>query len=791
MTEMPQEIANIIKSGDLRPLKVFCTLYRNKWNAGQGKFETEAEGIDISGMISKSGTLSKTLDIGEINRFETNNVTLTLSDPKGLFTEGADNSLFNGDYQLYGSKAALFVGISPQVKTQLFTGIVKELPIYKPDEYKLELRLVSPLEFLRDIETKDFSDKITGETLTLDHQEEEENSFYKTAQTGVGGIEAVYANGVKLFEGVDYEISQTNELSSPAIIEIVNADLFGQTFTADYFTWKRNLTVEEVVTGLLTMSGYPADKLQIQSVTWGNIVRNEIVPNVIAALDYKKSGGNNYIYSGDVNLWQNGPKNTLGRRTVIFPNNFIYSSVTILAVSFFGTRRGVWAIGDINEEVLNSDPLAENIINNGVSMVLLGKGTSGILYVRENNNTLISLSNEEGKLNNGISIKKIGDTLEIYYRRTGELAISIPNANNILKGKQSEVAYSDYTWTYAPSGKFANLDILNEDGSIIATLDKPGILTEEISLNSSFVLADFNADLSESSTNYSLQYRTKKNNTWSNFKNISIGIDASQNVEGVQYLLTLEPPTAAATSDINNISMDYLSNKLTLQFVNLDGQTVLDAIEDFALISGYEFGLDRLGNFFFRPRLTSNIPTAVLDGTQLVKIGNIQKKLNNFFTKLVLLFGATPLEFYANEGEKPTLIDRYGVLTKEIDRPQIVNYDNPELAQAIGPQLLSVYSSLKNQISAMAKLNLSLDLGDIINLKRELPLTVNPQASDFTKYESLNTYYRACKIIGLSYDFDKRQVKYTLQDVSDNNTKPLYEFNEFKYLLPVELGVKE
>lgn len=773
MTEIPQEIANIIKSGDLRPLRAFCTLYRNKWNADTSKFENEAEGIDISDMIVKRGTLSKTLDIGEINRFEANNVTLTLSDPKGLFTEDAPNSLFSGDYQIYGSSVALFVGISQAVKTQLFTGIIKELPIYKPDEYQLDLRIVSPLELLRDIETKDFSDKITGETLALDHQEEEENPFYRTAQTGVGGIEAVYANGVKLFEDVDYKVSQTNELSNPAIIEITNADLFGQTFTADYFIWMRNLTVEEILTGLLTMSGYTADKLQIQPVTWNSGVRNQfLINNPLMALAYKQNN-NDYIYTAE----ENSPIPFLGYyRQNIFPDNF--------KVEFeYGGREflaGVYALGEFENPTEGQPPNVSNgIIIDFNSFPLKASWIVNSAVVNEE-----YYSGGNGERTLAITKQDNNVKISIYGIEKEHDIIFNPNS-----GKFNECS----TNFFIVFDKY-KLSALDENGNEIAYLNNPGIISEPIRGNSATIWSNIKADLAENFSAYNLYYRLSSDGTnWGEWQNVIFEGEIAQESNYIQIKFELLPPSdfTLETTDVNNFILEYLGSGLRLNFIDLSGQTVLEAIEDFALISGYEFGLDRLGNFFFRPRLTSNIPTAVLDGTELVKIGNIQKKLNNFFTKLVLLFGATPLEFYANEGDRPTLIDRYGVLTKEIDRPQIVNYDNPELAQAIGPQLLSVYSSLKNQISATAKLNLSLDLGDIVNLKRELPLTVNPQASDFTKYENLNTYYRACKIIGLSYDFDKRQVKYTLQDVSDNNTKPQYEFNQFKYLMPVAFGVKE
>lgn len=165
----------------------------------------------------------------------------------------------------------------------------------------------------------------------------------------------------------------------------------------------------------------------------------------------------------------------------------------------------------------------------------------------------------------------------------------------------------------------------------------------------------------------------------------------------------------------------------------------------------------------------------ILDHDQIVKVDTVKKNLSDFFTKLTLTFAQVPLEFYANSGPRPTLVDKYGVINKEIDKPDIVNYDNPELAQAIGPQLLEVYSALPNMIQATGKLNLALELGDIVNLKRNFNLVEPEDASDYTKYENQQTYYRACKITGMNYNFAKRQITYTLRDVSNSNNAPIEE----------------
>ena len=233
--------------------------------------------------------------------------------------------------------------------------------------------------------------------------------------------------------------------------------------------------------------------------------------------------------------------------------------------------------------------------------------------------------------------------------------------------------------------------------------------------------------------------------------------------------------------------MQYLSSSISFALVNLTGKSVLEAIQDLALISGYEFGVDRQGTFFFRPRLQSTTPIFELDETQIVKIENIKQNFNDFFTKLTLTFAEIPLEFYANTGTRPTLVDKYGIINKEINKPDIVNYDNPELAQAIGPQLLEIYSNLSNLIQCTAKLNLSLELGDIVNIKRNYNLNTPDAASDYEKFINQNTYYRACKITGINYNLAKRQMTYTLRDVSNSNTEPQQETPQFVYTLPIEL----
>ena len=152
MITLPTELLHVQQGHDLRVLKPYALLYRNKWNAQINKFALEETPIDISKMIIKPNTLSMTLDVNEVAQYNANNITLTLSDIRNRFVEGTLNSYFPEGYQLYGSRVVLYYGIDTQNWTALFTGVIKDLPTYKPEKHEVDIKLVSPLELLKDIE---------------------------------------------------------------------------------------------------------------------------------------------------------------------------------------------------------------------------------------------------------------------------------------------------------------------------------------------------------------------------------------------------------------------------------------------------------------------------------------------------------------------------------------------------------------------------------------------------------------------------------------------------------------
>ena len=312
MMILPAALAAKLKSNDLRGIKPIILMYRNKWDAQTNAYAPETTPIDITEQVIKCGTLSTKLDVGEINEYTASNVTLTLSDPHNHFVEGTPESYFPDGYQIYGTRIELYAGTDTNNMTPLFYGVIRSLPNHKPEEYQLDISVVSALELLDDVEAKDFSTPYTGETLTLDHQDEDAGPVYRTANTGVSGFNAVYANGSVLVEGVDYEVSQLGEYLKPALVEIINEAFYSATITADYYCWRRNLTVEEIMDGLLDISKWPEDKRDIQPVIWNSLVRQPLSADVRFALGYYKNESGEYI-SNWLNVRDNAWANTTAR----------------------------------------------------------------------------------------------------------------------------------------------------------------------------------------------------------------------------------------------------------------------------------------------------------------------------------------------------------------------------------------------------------------------------------------------------------------------------------------------
>ena len=800
MTEIPAELAAVLKSGDLRSLKIYCEIRRNKWDDAQNVFALEDAALDLTPWLVRVGNLTAKLDVAEVTEYTASNATLTFRNVKNEFAEGVNGGLFPDGYQVYGSRIYLYVGTeNGGEKAPLFVGVIKDLPRFRPDAYQVEIVITSILEILADYEAQDVAQKIAGETLQKQTSTSEEFPIYATAQNGVANVSAVYADGVKIINGVDYQVSQLGEALSPAKISLQNRAYAAATITADYTIWKRGQTVSEIVGDLLDVAEWPAADRAVESVIWSAAIREELSLPVPLALGFNQATPQNYTFNWlntRDGVWQNTTardENTYYRQSIL-PQNF-ETEFSLRLDDLSGATSGFnasYAIGDavggntyfriqnglvlgcIRADSTTGDRRALRVV---VGQSVNGRIAGGWIYSTQ---TVANVN----YLEVSVKIRKIGANWTVYF---GGEQVGTMYHNGLVVAY--DVMYGSRNQRWSSLGQVWR--VLDDSGNIIsADIPVPSIVSAPLELGAGGTWGPVTATV-DGAGKYRLEAFFSDDGV--NFESAGT-YDLNQDIGGnAPYMRFILSAASQPTSGFNvsDLAAFDLNNNIKITFVNLSGKNVLEALQDLALISGYEFGATRGGVFFFRPRRGDTTPIYTLDETELLKVDTVAKKLDELFTKLTLDFGDVPLEFYANTGARPTAVDRYGVINKDISKPDLINYANPELAQAIGPQLLEIYSTLSNQITASAKINFALDLGDVVNFKRELPLTVNPAFSDFTKYENLNTFYRACKIIGLIYDFSKWQVKYTLQDVSSKNTEPLRDFYQYQTIFPTPLDYKE
>ena len=509
------------------------------------------------------------------------------------------------------------------------------------------------------------------------------------------------------------------------------------------------------------------------------------------------------------NKWS---QTTPGSRTNILPSNFDFNFELYLDIDvnnpFVDNFRGSTSIclGDeYNGNTLNVTPAegradvsaGVNGVNNGISVrIVAGRvyntnvlfnrlfvhqivnGTATLLYVYDYETSRTEA--HSGKL----KISRRGSTVTVYMDTTQVASCTINGSLDYMYQGGYNADRTRYFYCYNQAWDFYDNNL-----SLYASAQSPCWISAVCDkTNAGVSWGAISANLSGVSTNYYLSVRFSDDSiTWSNPQSYNLNTVIGASERYLYYIIGVDN-NPNDSFDINEPTTWYLAGSLFVNLVDLSGKTVLEALQDFALISGYEFGVDRNGVFFFKPRIASTTPIYVLDHSELTKVDTVKRNFSDFFTKLTLTFAQRPLEFYANTGYRPTPVDKYGIINKEIDKPEIVNYDNPELAQAIGPQLLQVYSQLSNIIQATGKLNLALELGDIVSLRRNMNLVEPDDAKEFVKYINSSIYYRACKITGMNYNFAKRQITYTLRDVTSDNNLPPIDAYSFPYELPIPLG---
>lgn len=277
MRQISDNIKSLLKHSDISELRHKLLLYRHKWDSESLGYIVESTPIDITDAINHNGTnvsITQQLDNDNANVWKVGNLSLTLYNENNRFWQDKEDGLFPKPYIIYGSKIEYYIGI-PALNdyVKCFTGYLIEMPNYRQDEGLVELRVLDRLEWLKTISAETVSTKIRGEQLT-----QQDSSHCITANAAVGMVQRVlrgtsFDKAVVLREKTDYTISQLNNYSSGAIIELKTALTLSENIWADYIYWQKGITIDDLVNRLLSVGGVDSQHRTVEPVVFHNTAR--------------------------------------------------------------------------------------------------------------------------------------------------------------------------------------------------------------------------------------------------------------------------------------------------------------------------------------------------------------------------------------------------------------------------------------------------------------------------------------------------------------------------------------
>jgi hypothetical protein len=298
MRQISDAIKALLNHNDISELRHKLLLYRRKWDSGSLAYIVESEAVDITDAINHNGTnvsITQQLDNDKANVWKVGNLALTLYNDNNRFWQDKEDGLFTKPYIIYGSKIEYYIGI-PVLNdyVKCFTGYFMEMPHYRQDDGLVEIRVLDRLEWLKTISAEKVSTKKVVEELVPPGERVrlidvpignnqyrtmyEDTMHRRTKNVAVGRVQRVLKGksldtAVVLQEKTDYTISQLNNYTSGAIIELKTALTLDENIWADYIYWQKGITIDNLVNQLLTAAGIDSEHRIVEPVVFHNTAR--------------------------------------------------------------------------------------------------------------------------------------------------------------------------------------------------------------------------------------------------------------------------------------------------------------------------------------------------------------------------------------------------------------------------------------------------------------------------------------------------------------------------------------
>lgn len=810
MRTVPEPIKLALADASL-PIKKRLLLYRRKWNADTLKYALETEPIDVTDLLIEAGSIKMALDTDEVDKWDASNVTLIFNNDLNCFKEGLTGGLFENAV-LWGSKVVYNIETAekgaPTASITVFTGFVYSSPVFRDNGNRLELTVTSSLDALEYVSAESFCLTKTDElaTAVTSQNSKDQGKEFATAETGVGYVDEVkygadFESAQTLSAGNDYDLSDTNEYTKPAVVKLKFTPTVGYKMWLSYRYWHKDMAIEDIVNALLNLTHISNRAIDVAD--FGK-------DNAVEYASFSKTENMNIMFGIDEQqklrpLYPSGNSNSL--------------ALTGQSLQSFTCRLPTKGYFNMCSPDAYTQPYCsiglyeDNTFQNGLqifSSVSINGPYMAMVVSAVRNGRVETIRKGYDYLHAFIGFELVNNKIRLYY---DNYSFSAPYCSGPVK-------YLEYDFN--PPCSFFNYASINGTPYIEGVIGyTESIGQPDLSNRQSFYNSIFHSDKDGIYNRKGIRFDCVLGNNGIRWYRLHANSSVVNNGKGQWYYSdsddgfsysSLTPiqlgdiiPSSKqylriyyrTTSDFGyeqfeNASVSKLIGTTKIPLVNLTGLTVGEAIAQLAKMVSYEIGFNQNGTFFFRSRTGINTGME-LSPKQIISLTNNAADIDTLANRVSVEFGnfKTTVDDNTEGKPHPNSMDIYGIHEKTISDDNFIPADNVDISIAIAQANYRALSALGYTVQVDSIPFLELELGDKITVCAENTNIAAKNWSDYNKFLKLPVWKRVFKITGLELSFAKRLMTLTLKDVTTAADVPTMEYNVYQTQFPTPLNYKE
>lgn len=810
MRTVPEPIKLALADASL-PIKKRLLLYRRKWNADTLKYALETKPIDVTDLLIEAGSIKMALDTDEVDKWDASNVTLIFNNDLNCFKEGLTGGLFENAV-LWGSKVVYNIETAekgaPTADITVFTGFVYSSPVFRDNGNRLELTVTSSLDALEYVSAESFCLTKTDElaTAVTSQDSKDQGKEFATSETGVGYVDEVkygadFESAQTLSAGNDYDLSDTNEYTKPAVVKLKFTPTVGYKMWFSYRYWHKDMAIEDIVNALLNLTHISNRAIDVAD--FGK-------DNAVEYASFSKTENMNIMFGIDEQqklrpLYPSGNSNSL--------------ALTGQSLQSFTCRLPTKGYFNMCSPDVYTQPYCsiglyeDNTFQNGLqifSSVSINGPYMAMVVSAVRNGRVETIRKEYDYLHAFIGFELVNNKIRLYY---DNYSFSAPYCSGPVK-------YLEYDFN--PPCSFFNYASINGTPYIEGVIGyTESIGQPDLSNRQSFYNSIFHSDKDGIYNRKGIRFDCVLGNNGIRWYRLHANSSVVNNGKGQWYYSdsddgfsysSLTPiqlgdiiPSSKqylriyyrTTSDFGyeqfeNASVSKLIGTTKIPLVNLTGLTVGEAIAQLAKMVSYEIGFNQNGTFFFRSRTGINTGME-LSPKQIISLTNNAADIDTLANRVSVEFGnfKTTVDDNTEGKPHPNSMDIYGIHEKTISDDNFIPADNVDISIAIAQANYRALSALGYTVQVDSIPFLELELGDKITVCSENANIADKNWSDYNKFLKLPVWKRVFKITGLELSFAKRLMTLTLKDVTTAADVPTMEYNVYQTQFPTPLNYKE